>query len=417
MKPNAILRRVMMMWGAALGTGCAVDPGPNVSEIVSASTVGDYASTGCSTAVVIGLATQIVQQVNCEHPGTFVPFTAGAGITFASSAVVPFLDKSASDDLAGVGETDPLTITSGLRTLAQQYLLYSWSQQSMCGITADATVGNSTHEGGRAVDVSNYASVIADMSAHGWAHDVAAEPLHFDHTSSPANQGYDVHAFQVLWNLNNPGDQLVTDGVYGSQTGARLAATPATGFAMGPTCDVMMPPPGTHDVEVVSIAGPERALPKVTVHYAIVLKNTGTIDWPATTQLTLATDTASQLHDMSWTSATVVTTLGTAVPAGQMVTVAFNVTTPDSTQATPVAETFALEDGATKFGMIDLALTVAPNGGGSGSGSGSGSGVEMGHASCDAGGGAGGSLLLVGLASMLCMRSRRRCRADQTARR
>ena len=385
--------------GAALAVaGCAVDDDPQLqlSVAMSASTVGDYSNAGCSTAVVIGLSKQIAEQANCEHPGSFVEFTASAGITFASSAVLPYIDKAAGDDLAAVGETDPLTVTSGLRTLAQQYLLVSWFQQSMCGITAAAAVGNSNHEGGRAVDISNYDAVITDMAAHGWAHDVSNDPVHFDHTASPDNRGEDIHAFQVLWNLNNPSDQIAEDGKYGPMTEAKLMASPATGFAMGPTCNVPPPPPpGTRAVDVLSIAGPDRALPMITVHYAMVLKNTGNVDWPDSTTLDLASGASSKLHDKSWTSDTVVMAIGKAVPVGTTVTVAFNVSTPAATAETPVSETFALDDNGMQFGKIDLALTVTPDMSGSMSADGGDNNDGKSTGGCNtAGGGASLTVLL-----------------------
>src|SRR5262249_13114227 len=92
----------------ALGAVGCVDSSPRVSETVSASTVGDYANMGCSTAVVLGLSTQIADQVNCDHPGSFATFGAGGGITFASSAVLPYLEMTARDDLATVAQTAPL---------------------------------------------------------------------------------------------------------------------------------------------------------------------------------------------------------------------------------------------------------------------------------------------------------------------
>ncbi len=62
------------------------------------------------------------------------------------------------------------------------------------------------------------------------------DPVHFDHTSSPDNRGQDVLAFQKLWNLNNPNDQIAEDGAYGPQTEARFKKSSATGFTVGPTC-------------------------------------------------------------------------------------------------------------------------------------------------------------------------------------
>jgi hypothetical protein len=365
--------------------GCVAEPRESIT--MSASTVGDYTNMGCSTAVVIGLAKQIAEQANCEHPNSFVPFTAGGGITFASNDVLPYLDQTARDDLKAVAAIDPLTIANAMVTPAQQYLLYSWSQTGMCGLGAVATVGNSDLEGGRSVEVSNYASVANDMAAHGWTQ--ASQPAHFDHTSSPDTKGDDIHAFQVLWNLNNPADAITADGKYGPQTEARLQASPATGFAMGATC--VTTPPGMYDVDVVSIAGPPRGLPQITLHYAITLKNTGTVDWSSSTVLQLANGSSSQLYDKSWTSTSVVTSIGAAVAVGKTATVAFNVTTPAVVMDTPISEMFTLDDAGSSFGMISLALTVAPSAGGSGDD------TNDSHSpgGCNVGGRNGGSLVLL----------------------
>ena len=61
----------------------------------------------------------------------------------------------ARSDLDAVAAQESLQINSALRTIAQQYLLYDWYHEGRCGITAAAHVGNSNHEGGRAVDLAN----------------------------------------------------------------------------------------------------------------------------------------------------------------------------------------------------------------------------------------------------------------------
>src|SRR5262249_26205119 len=137
----------------------------------------------------------------------------------------------AKADLIAASHTATLQVNSAFRTIAQQYLLYQWYQEGRCGIAIAATVGTSNHESGRAVDLANYASVITDMANHGWAHDVPGDDVHFDHNASPDIRGQDTKAFQVLWNANNPGDQIAEDGAYGPQTEARLKMSPATGFA------------------------------------------------------------------------------------------------------------------------------------------------------------------------------------------
>lgn len=372
---------------------------PDLSQTSSDSTVADYQYSGCSTAVVIGLSKQIAQEADCEHPGNFVPFTATGGITITSSAVLPYLDLSARDDLKKVAAVAPIQVNSALRTLAQQYLLYRWYQEGRCGITAAATVGNSNHEGGRAVDLANYSTRVSQMSARGWAHDVPGDDVHFDHTASVDHRGDDVHAFQVLWNLNNPNDKITADGSYGPQTEARLKMSPATGFAMGPSCGGTTT--GTLDLDVVSVDGPDSAPPVTQVHYAVTVKNTGTTTWPATTKLLVASGMASPLHDASWTSDTEVTTLGSSVAAGAKATIDFDVTTPAEDAETPVMESFVLDDGGSKFGQIDLALTVVPGQDTPVSSDGG----DTRDGGCNIGGGSAG--WLVGLAALVLRRRRR----------
>jgi len=69
------------VWLCGLATAACVDSEPEYGETASASTVQDYVGSGCSTAVVIGLSKQIAQEADCLHPGSFVPFTSGNGIT------------------------------------------------------------------------------------------------------------------------------------------------------------------------------------------------------------------------------------------------------------------------------------------------------------------------------------------------
>jgi hypothetical protein len=371
-----------------------------VASTSSASTVADYAYSGCSTAVVIGLSKQIAEEAGCENPDSFTAFTATGGITFTSSAVLPFLIKGARDDLEKVAANHPLELNSALRTIAQQYLLYHWYLEGRCGITAAATVGHSNHEGGRAVDLENYSSRISAMSAHGWAHDVPGDVVHFDHTSSPDDRGQDVAAFQTLWNRNHPGDVIAVDGDYGPQTEARLERSPATGFAQGPSCS------GSHTVaaDVVSVQGPDNAPPETRVHYTVILRNAGQTTWPATTQLALVGD-SSPLYDDSWLSPTVVTGLGAAVAPGETATLDFDVTTPAADASTPISQALELDDSGTAFGQIQLALTVVPGQTEPTSGEGNEPEAPI-VGGCAAGGGGAGWLGLV-LPALLVTRRRR----------
>ncbi len=390
-------------WVVAVGviaSGCT-DAEPELSQTESASTVADYQSTGCSTAVVIGLSKQIADEAACENPNSFVSFGGAAGITLSSNAALPYLVKDARDDLVKVAASNSLQVNSALRTLAQQYLLYRWYQQGRCGITAAATVGHSNHEGGRAVDLANYSSRISAMAARGWAHDVPGDVVHFDHTASVDDRGQDTKAFQVLWNRNHPSDLIAEDGAYGPQTEARLKQSPATGFATGASCT------GTHTsaADVVSIQGPDQVPPSTIAHYSIVMKNSGQTDWPSTTQVRIASGTSSPLHDASWTSATVVTTLGSDVAVGANATIEIDVMTPAVDVETPITQVFELDDAGTTFGTINLALTVAPGADPTSSGDSSEAGADE-SGGCNTGRGAGWLALVI---PALLIRRRRRC--------
>ena len=265
--------------------GC-LDSGPELGVTRSAVTVSGAGSSGCSTAVVLGLSRQIADEISCEAPGGLVPFTASSSIVLTSSAVLPYLEQDAADDLTAVAANHPLQINSAFRTIAQQYLLYRWYVNGSCGIAAAATVGHANHESGRAVDVSNWSSRVSSMAAHGWAHDVPGDVVHFDHTASPDIRGEDVTAFQTLWNRNNPGDQISIDGAYGPQTEARLRASPATGFAQGASC-VTMP-----HAEVTAVDGPDMVSAQAQAHYTLSLTNGSDTEWPDTAELQIVGDSS-----------------------------------------------------------------------------------------------------------------------------
>ncbi len=382
------LHSVVLALGVA-AAGCAVDE-PAVSQLESESTVADYVNSSCSTAVVIGLSKQIADEIGCEHPTGLTHFDSSATLKITSTAVLQYLEADAKTDLIKAGNASTVEVNSAFRTVAQQYLLYAWYQQGRCGIPIAATPGTSNHESGRAVDLANYSGEIGNMANHGWAHDVPGDDVHFDHNASADIRGQDIKAFQVLWNRNHPGDQIATDGSYGPQTESRLRQAPATGFAMGPTCTTGLA------ATVVSVDGPDQAPPATQVHFKLTLKNSGQTDWPATTKLQLASGTASDLHDASWASQTVITTLGAPIAAGQTGTVEFDVMTPDVTTQTAVDDKLDLSDGGTTFGTIDVAITVIPGLTTPGSGDGgdtSDSGAVSGG--CSTGGGYGLGLALV----------------------
>jgi hypothetical protein len=328
-----------------------------VSETAQAATVSTYVSSSCSTAVVLGLSKQISDEISCLDSTLLRRFTPTANLQLTSNAVLPYLGAKAKTDLEAVASTRTVQINSAFRTVAQQYLLYRWYQQGRCGIAAAATPGRSNHESGRALDVSNYSSLISAMSARGWAHDVPGDAVHFDHLASTDIRGKDVLAFQRLWNRNNPGDKISEDGSYGPQTEARIKLAPATGFAKGPTCAT----PTSFMADTLSVDGPDRVLPQSRAHYAITVMNNSDVDWPGTAVLQ-TTSATTQLRDASWISATQITLLGSPIPAHEAGEISFDVMTPNVTVETPIFEQLALMAGSSQpLGTVNIALTVEPD--------------------------------------------------------
>ena len=396
---NTMLHSIVLGVGI-LGSGCATDDDKHYAQVESYATVASYTTSTCSTATVIGLSKQIADEVGCANPTGLVKFSAGGNLQITSNAVLPYLEQGAKNDVVTVAQTRVVQINSAFRTVAQQYLLYRWYQLGRCGITAAATPGRSNHESGRALDLANYSTLISAMANRGWAHDVPGDDVHFDHLASADIRGRDVLAFQRLWNRNHPGDKIAEDGDYGAATESRLRQAPAEGFAIGPGCV------GTRDLDVVAVNGPDRVGPQQRVHYAITLKNAGTVAWPATTKLRLATGTSSVLYDSSWVSQTVIATLGSSIATGTTGTIDFDVTTPATDAELPVFQELVLDDAGTKFGDIQLALTVVPGMTGEESGDASEEGDTV-TGGCQVSGGSG---LGIALALLGLVRARSRAR-------
>jgi hypothetical protein len=338
--------------------GCTESQAPQISELQSAVSVGTVVGTTCSTAQVLGLSKQIAREVECiSAAGTLSPFGPGSGITFTSSAVLPYLSNSAKIDLrsaAAAGGT--IQVNSGYRTVAQQYLLYRWAQLGRCGISIAAPPGTSNHESARAVDLSNWASRVGVMASHHWSHDVPGDPVHFDHLSSPDIRGRDVRAFQLLWNRNHPADKIATDGAYGPQTAARLKVSPATGFALGPTCSVAAIAP----VDLSAIEGPDRVLGSTHAHYQVSLTNNSPSDWAADSHVVVASGDPSPLYDAAtWVSPTDLGPIGATVAAGQTGTFSFDIATPAITEDTPLGIPLAVVSGGQQVGTVEFAMTVS----------------------------------------------------------
>lgn len=387
-----------------LATGCIPGEEDTYSSTSSEVSVSAYTTSGCSTAVVLGLSKQIADEISCMSPTSLTKVNAGGNLTITGNAVLLYLGAPAKTALANVTANSTVQVNSAFRTVAQQYLLYRWFQQGRCGITAAARPGRSNHESGRALDLANYSSRISAMGNKGWSHSVPGDPVHFDHLNSPDIRGKDVLAFQRLWNRNNPNDRIGEDGAYGPDTESRLRQAPATGFATGPSCGTRV-----HGADVLSVDGPDRIAPGAHATYSITVENTGQVNWPATTRLVVAGSASSQLHDaQSWTSPTEVGPINTAIAAGQRGTIDVEVVGPMVTEETPAFTQFSLSDGTSEFGTINVAVTVTPNGDhdlSSESDDQHDDGIEV-TGGCNAGGSASWASLLI--PALVMLRRRRR---------
>lgn len=243
---------------AALPTGCvgSNEPTQAVGERADAVTVKAVLDGGsCSTAGVIPLARQIIEVTNCLSPGilTAVPtitnFKPGA-------TTVAYMQKPAVDAFVAALAAKPKSTfvsNSMLRTLAQQYLLRKWYEQGKCGITAAAQVGKSNHESGLAIDTSDYSLWRSTLESKGFVWLGSGDVVHFDYKGAGTKSlsSVEIKGFQMLWNENHPEDTIDTDGDYGTETEARLAKSPAEGFAKVPGCGA---PPAPKDTDGDGVA-------------------------------------------------------------------------------------------------------------------------------------------------------------------
>jgi hypothetical protein len=209
-------------------------------DAVVSGTVANAVLNSCSTTSVKGLSLQIIAEGNCITPGAYSQVPTRPNLTMGS-AVFPFLEKPARDQLVSTLDAHPstqMTINSMLRTVAQQFLLFRWFQTGRCSIMLAATPGNSNHETGLALDVSQASTWRTALEGHGFRFFGSADPVHFDFVGagSVSHKGLDVKAFQRLWNRNNAGDLITVDGIWGPQTEARMNKSPAAGFAKGAIC-------------------------------------------------------------------------------------------------------------------------------------------------------------------------------------
>jgi hypothetical protein len=203
-------------------------------------TVEWAASRACSTSHVEGLSRQIIAESRCLDANAFARVPARRNLT-SSGHVFLYLDAPARDHLLRVLDANPkrtMKVHSALRTVAQQYLLYRWAAGKRCGIQLATRPGESNHETGLALDVSEPGNWRPALESEGFRWLGSIDRVHFDFVGPGAthHDGLDVRAFQRLWNRNHPDDVIAESGRYDGATEQRLKRSPAGGFPIGARC-------------------------------------------------------------------------------------------------------------------------------------------------------------------------------------
>jgi peptidoglycan hydrolase-like protein with peptidoglycan-binding domain len=195
----------------------------------------DSQSNGsCSTATLEGLNIQIIAEMNLLVPNVLVSIE-DLDVSASSSAVNLFLQPAAKENLrrAIKAHGTTLRITSAYRTVAQQYLLWSWFQRRQCNISAAADPGFSNHEDGLALDIPDFDAWRAALKNETWQWLGSGDPVHFTYMGGGVRDDIGkigLIAFQRIWNKNNPDDLIKEDGWFGTETIKRLDQSPAEGF-------------------------------------------------------------------------------------------------------------------------------------------------------------------------------------------
>ena len=196
--------------------------------------LSQYLPNNCSTAGLFGLTKQIADVLVAGLPPDTV-IDVSAQVTIAGGTTLPYLQKEAAEALiAAIQEKgEKPRLVHAVRVLPQQYAVFYWyTHGKKCGVVLAASPGTSPHERAVAVDFENHDRWIDVLKKHNWIWRGQADPPHFNyHGGSDPDFGKEgIRAFQKLWNLHNPADQIREDGSYGPKTEKRLEASPIEGF-------------------------------------------------------------------------------------------------------------------------------------------------------------------------------------------
>lgn len=212
----------------------------SIKDVINSSSNGS-----CSTSVAKGLSLEIIGQMNLLVPNVLVDFSDLKVVLDAS--VNPFLQPKAKASLAKAiaDKGAKITINSAYRTIAQQFILWSWYKAGKCGIPLAALPGKSNHEDGLAIDTPDYEAFKSALTSNGWVWQGGNDNVHYSYRGGGTRDdigNVGIKAFQILWNKHNPGDLLQVDGIWGNNTSSRLLRSPIDGFGVVQSINPVVPP-------------------------------------------------------------------------------------------------------------------------------------------------------------------------------
>lgn len=192
-------------------------------------------------ALIEGLSIQLIDEMRCMDSGWLEYYTPckELGCIWANGPQPLAARPEVLDALraAATSKNDFITINAAYRDVGMQYFS-RWRNENCDGNFMAAIPGRSNHQGGRAIDVQSHAYWADTLIDHGFNRPYYPKDL--PHFELVGNQQYrdeseqlkklSILAFQVLWNKNNPSDQIDEDGLYGAETKERLGNSPVEGF-------------------------------------------------------------------------------------------------------------------------------------------------------------------------------------------
>lgn len=210
-------------------------------EGLSSGSVEAAGAASCATASVKGLSFQIIEEGNCIEPGAFAPFALPANAKAQGERVSVHPEaraRRAGSSVLAANAGKAFTVNSMLRTIAQQYLLWSWYQSGSCGIPLAAKPGNSNHETGLAMDVQEYSAWRRALESNGFYWLGSSDPWHFDWVGASTVESSRARypGLSAVMKPQQPEGRDKRGRVVGAVDREPDAKITADGFPIGATC-------------------------------------------------------------------------------------------------------------------------------------------------------------------------------------